>query len=162
MANEQMATYLNDHLAGSVVALELMEHLEAAHAGTPLESFFAQLRADVTADRHELEGLMERLQITESLTRKATAWLTEKFTEIKLRVDDPAGGALRLMEALDVLSLGIEGKRGMWRALSAVAEEAEWLRLVDYERLIKRAEEQRSRVEEVRLKAAKAALGTAS
>jgi hypothetical protein len=158
MANEHIATYLNDHLAGSVVALELIEHLEAAHVGTPLESFLAQLRADVTADRHELEGLMEQMHLTESRARKATAWLSEKFTEVKLRLDDPSGGALRLLEAFEVLSLGIEGKRGMWVALAAVAEEADWLRVVDYERLTRRAEEQRSRVEAERLKAAKAAL----
>ena len=158
MANEQLATYLNDHLAGSVVALELMEHLESAHAGTPLESFIAELRADVAEDRKELEALMSRLQITVSSTRKVAAWFTEKITEIKLRLDDPAGGALRLMEALDALSVGIEGKRLLWRTLATVAEEADWLRVVDYERLIARADEQRSRVEEVRLKAAKAAL----
>lgn len=157
MANEHMATYLNDHLAGSVVALELMEHLEAVHAGTPLESFFAELRAEVTADRHELEGVMEKLHIAESRARKAAAWLTEKVTEIKLRLDDPAGGALRLMESLEALSLGIEGKQTMWRALAAVAEEADWLHVVDYEPLIRRAGEQRGRVETERLKAAKAA-----
>jgi hypothetical protein len=162
MSKEQIATYLNDHLAGSEVALELIEHLETAHAGTPLEQFFAELRADVTADRHELEGLMEQLHITESRVRKATAWLSEKLTEVKLRLDDPAGGALRLMESLEALSLGIEGKRGMWLALAAVAEEAEWLRVVNYERLIRRAEEQRSRVEAERLKAAKTALETTS
>jgi hypothetical protein len=159
MANKHIATYLNDHLAGSVVALELMEHLEAAHADTPLESFLSELRADVAEDRRELEALMSRLQVTESHTRKATAWVSEKVTEVKLRLDDPAGGALRLMEALEVLSLGIEGKRSMWRALATVAEGADWLRVVDYERLIARAEEQRSRVEAERLKAAKAALG---
>ena len=116
----------------------------------------------MTTDRHELEGLMQQLHITESRTRKATAWLTEKVTEIKLRLDDPAGGALRLLESLETLSLGIEGKRGMWLALAAVAEEADWLRVVDYERLIHRAEQQRSRVEDERLKAAKASLGATS
>ena len=34
MANESLATYLNDHLAGSVVALELLDHLEEGGAGT--------------------------------------------------------------------------------------------------------------------------------
>ncbi len=34
MANESLATYLNDHLAGSVVALELLDHLEEDGAGT--------------------------------------------------------------------------------------------------------------------------------
>ncbi len=84
MAHEQIATYfLNDHLTGSVAGLELLEHLEAAHAGTPLERFFAELRRDVRADRQELESLMTRLQVAPSRTRKATAWVTEKLTEFK-------------------------------------------------------------------------------
>lgn len=159
MANEHIATYLNDHLAGSVVALELLQHLESAHAGTPLEGFFAELRADIKADQHQLESLMSQLQIAESRARKATAWLTEKITEVKLLMDDPEGGALRLMEALEVLSLGIEGKRAMWRALATASERAPQLRGVDYELLTKRAEQQCERAEEVRLQAAKAAFG---
>ena len=158
MADEHIATYLNDHLAGSVAALELLEHLEAAHSGTPLERFFAELRADVAADQQELEGLMGRLDIAESRTRKTSAWLAEKITELKLRLDDPAGGDLRLLESLEVVAVGIDGKRALWLALAAVAEEAPGLRLVDYQRLEQRATEQRRRVEVVRLEAAKRAL----
>jgi hypothetical protein len=54
--------------------------------------------------------------------------------------------------------LGIEGKRGLWRALAATAEDAPWLRVADYDRLIERAEEQRSRVEKLRLETARTAL----
>jgi hypothetical protein len=36
MAHEHLTTYLNDHLAGSVVALELLDHLQATHAGSEL------------------------------------------------------------------------------------------------------------------------------
>ena len=158
MADEHIATYLNDHLAGSVAALELLEHLEAAHAGTPLERFLAELRADVAADRQELEGLMDRLDIKESRTRKTSAWLAEKITELKLRLDDPAGGDLRLLESLEAVAVGIDGKRALWLALAAVAEDAPGLRLIDYQRLEKRADEQRRRVEGVRLEAAKRAL----
>ena len=158
MADQHIATYLNDHLAGSVVAVELLEHMESAHAGTALESVFAALRADIEEDRKVLESLMNRLDVAQSSTRKATAWLTEKVTEIKLRVDDPAGGALRLLEASEAVSLGIEGKLGLWRALAVVAKEEPRLRVVDYDRLIERAVDQRDRAEEVRLEAAKRAL----
>jgi hypothetical protein len=161
MAHEHIATYLNDHLAGSVVALELLEQLEAVHTGTPLAEFFSRLRADISADRQELQSIMDRLDIDESSTRKASAWLTEKFTEIKLRLDDPTSGDLRLFESLEALSLGIEGKRSLWLALSVVAKDSPSLRLVDYERLIQRAEEQRSRVEAKRLDTAKTALALA-
>ena len=73
MANEHIATYLNDHLAGSVVALELLEHLEGAHADTPLADFFSNLRSEIAADREELESLIGRLHISQSRTRKASA-----------------------------------------------------------------------------------------
>lgn len=158
MADKHLATYLNDHLAGSVAALELLESLEAEHAGTPLESFLTGLRADIAADSQELEALMNRLHVAESRTRKASAWIAEKVTELKLRLDDPAGGALRLFESLEALSLGIEGKRALWLALAATAKDAPALQVLDYERMAQRAEEQRRRVEEVRLEAAKRAL----
>ena len=156
--NERLATYLNDHLAGSVVAIELMEHLEATFAGTPVAAFVAELRAEVETDRRELQALMTQLQIAESPARKASAWLAEKFTELKLRLDDPAGGELRLFESYEALSLGIEGKRSLWLALSAAAEETPALQIADYTRLARRAEEQRSRVEAKRLEIAKTAL----
>jgi hypothetical protein len=158
LANEHLTTYLNDHLAGSVVAIELMENLEELYAGTPVADFVVELRADVEADREELKALMDHLQISESRTRKASAWLTEKLTELKLRLDDPTRGDLRLFESLEALSLGIEGKKSLWLALSAAAEVSPGLRIADYERLKQRAEEQRSRVEAKRIEVAKAAL----
>jgi hypothetical protein len=161
MVDENIATYLNDHLAGSVAALDLLEYLETKHAGTPLAGFVTELQGDLELDRQELETLMGGLQIAESRTRKATAWLAEKVTQLKLRLDDPAGGSLRLLEALEAVAIGIEGKRALWRALAAAAEEAPSLRVLDFEHLEQRADEQRRRVEEWRLEAAKAALGAA-
>jgi hypothetical protein len=153
MGHEHLTTYLNDHLAGSVVALELLGHLEESHPDGDIVRFAAELRADIEADRQQLRTLMDYLHISESSPRKAAAWLTEKFSELKLRLDDKVGGALHLFEALEALSLGIEGKRALWLALHTAT-----INVLDYELLIKRAEEQRSRVETVRLQTAKVAL----
>jgi hypothetical protein len=162
MADEHLATYLNDHLAGSTAAIELMEELEESHRGTELARKIAQLRADVEADRRELQGLIDRLNVSESAPRKAAAWLAGKFAELKLRMDDSAQGPLRLFESLEVLSLGIEGKLLLWRALAAAAEVSPKLRGMDYDRLAERANEQRVRVEPMRLEAARAALAAGS
>lgn len=158
MAVEHLTTYLNDHLAGSVLALELLDHLNATHSESELGAFFKQLSSDVAADRDELQGLMERLEIGESRTRKASAWLAEKITELKLSFDDPKDGSLRLFESLEALSLGIEGKRSLWIALIAAAEKSPSLRILDYQHLKQRAEEQRDRVETLRIETAKKAL----
>ena len=158
MANEHLATYLNDHLAGSIVALQLLEHLETVHRGTEVGRFVTGLQADVAADRQELESLMRRLNVAESRTRKASAWLSEKMSEIKLRLDDAATGDLNQLEAFELLALGLEGKLSLWRALSAAAEESPALRVADYEGLLRRAEDQRGRAESARIAAARRAL----
>ncbi|HSS21259.1 MAG TPA: hypothetical protein VLL54_14390 [Pyrinomonadaceae bacterium] len=158
MSDEHLSTYLNDHLAGSVVALELLDNLLTTYSEADLSTFFQELHADIAADRDELQRLMKQLDIGESRTRKASAWMTEKMTELKLRFDDPKSGPLRLFESLEALSLGIEGKRSLWITLSAVAEQATSLRILDYERLTQRAEEQRDRVEKLRIATAREAL----
>jgi hypothetical protein len=159
MSDGHLATYLNDHLAGSEVALELLEHLQRLVPGAPAGQFAAALQAEIAADRQELEALMARLQIAQSRTRKVAAWISEKFTELKLLLDDRKGGALRLLEIWDALSLGIEGKRLLWHTLaSALAGRAE-LATIDLKKLEQRAEDQRRKVEVNRLESAKAAFG---
>jgi hypothetical protein len=154
MAEQFLATYLNDHLAGSVAALELLAHLEQAHARTPIASLAEALRTDISGERNELEMLMARLQITVSRPRKAMAWVAEKVSELKLRLDDPTGGALSLLQLLEALSIGIEGKRLLWRSLGA----AQIIDTSDSQRLEQQSDQQRRRVEMARLEAAKGAL----
>jgi hypothetical protein len=156
MANPYLATYLNDHLAGSEAALELLDHLEKEHAGTQIAMLAAGLREDIAADRRELESLMARLEIAQSASRKATAWLSEKATQLKLRLDDPQeGGNLRLLEIFEALSLGIEGKRLLWRSLKTAAVYNPELQGTDYQKLENRADEQRIGLEPFRMGAAK-------
>lgn len=162
MAQQNLAVYLNDHLAGSVVALELLEHLEQIHRGTDLAATLAEVRAEIVDDRAVLEGLMERLGVTPSAPRQAAAWMSEKLAQIKLAVDDAGGGAMRVFEGLEVVALGIAGKAGLWRALELLAASNPALRGPDYAELIRRAKAQRTRIEAERLRIAPEALGGSS
>ena len=91
--------------------------------------------------------------------RKAAAWLTEKVGEAKLELDDSGNGQLRLLEALETLGLGIQGKLGLWRALSAASSREPEIQKLDLPRLERRAHDQFERVEAQRLLAARAAFG---
>jgi hypothetical protein len=62
-----------------------------------------------------------------------------------------------LLEALEGLALGITGKQLLWRALQSASDTTPQLRGLDYARLEQRAREQRDRVEEKRLAAAREA-----
>ena len=157
MANDALATYLNDHLAGAVIALELLDQLQSERAETPDAPILTTLRGEIEADRDTLAQLMDRLQIEVSKPRQATAWLTEKLGELKLRIDDPHQGALRRLEALETISLGIEGKRALAHTLGTAAGVASGLAGFDAARMARRAEEQRDVVEPLRLQAAREA-----
>lgn len=158
MTSKHLATYLNDHLAGSSGLLELLDHVSSARAGREIEQLAKSLYSDVLADRKELEELMSRLQIAQSTPRKMSAWLAEKMAQIKLHFDDRGGGAFWLLEAAEAISVGVEGKRLLWISLSTTAESTPPLRGPDYDHLIRRAEEQRTRVEPTRRQAAGEAL----
>jgi hypothetical protein len=157
MANKHLAIYLNDHLAGATGALELLTHLIAAHDNTTVSDVLTQLHVEIDADRQELEHLIDRLHITESGSRKVGAWLGEKLAYVKLQLDDKADGSMRLFEGLEALAIGIQGKRGLWRALTVASETLPELRGIDYAQLVQRSESQHQRVEEMRLHAAKEA-----
>ncbi|HEX5385454.1 MAG TPA: hypothetical protein VFW66_02010 [Gemmatimonadales bacterium] len=150
-----LASYLNDHLAGSVAAIELLEHL-TKHAGGPTErDFFAGLRADIASDQEVLKEILNRVGGSESELRKAGAWISEKASRLKLRLEDGAG--LSRLEALETLALGITGKMGLWRVLSMLSDRRPELVGVDYARLEQFAERQHADVEARRLEAAQAA-----
>jgi hypothetical protein len=158
MPDRNLRTYLNHHLAAAVGWLEAVERLQAAEKGTPMARVLTELHAEVTADRQVLEELMARLKVTESETKKATAWLGEKLMRMFMPLNDDRSGALNLFETFEALSLGVEGRRAMWQALSLVAEGNPALQRLDYQLLMKRAEDQRARVEKMRMDVALRAL----
>jgi hypothetical protein len=57
---ETLATYLNDHLAGSVGAIELLDHLRELSKGTERERLFTSLHSEIEEDQKVLRGLLRR------------------------------------------------------------------------------------------------------
>jgi hypothetical protein len=155
VSKAHLSTYLNDHLAGANFALEILEHLHTENSD--LMKSLAALRTDIEQDREQLKTLMARLDIEESRVRKATGWLAEQFAEVKLYAEDE-DGAMRRLERLESLAIGIEGKIALWKALDAAAPMNSELGGLNYEELGSRGQDQRERVEVLRIAASRAAL----
>jgi hypothetical protein len=155
MNKEALTTYLNDHHAGSVAALELIDHLIETFEGKSLGQFFKNLRAEIEADQNTLKELIGKIGADESAMKKAGAWVAEKFSRSKLRVSDSADDQLGLLHALEAVVLGINGKRALWTALAAASEHVPQLRLLDYANLEQRAVDQCDRFEARRLEIAR-------
>ena len=148
---DNLSTYLKDHLAGSVAALNMIDHLIDTYEEKPLAQFFRDLRGEIAADQAKLQGLVEK----HNAIRKAGAWIAEKFSRAKIRASDSRDGEMGLYLALESLVLGITGKYALWRGLEVAAGVVPKLRGLDYAQLQKRAREQCDRVEAKRLELAR-------
>ena len=78
-----LAAYLNDHLAGSTAAIELVTRLRVENEGTPLGDMLARLATEVDADRSTLQDIMARLDIRPHRSKRAAAWVTEKVGRVR-------------------------------------------------------------------------------
>jgi hypothetical protein len=152
-----LSVYLNDHLAASVMGIELAERTVRENEGDPFALRLGRVLEEIHEDQAVLKGMIDRAGAAENPLKKAGAWLAEKAARVKLGgTDEPA--ELSRLEVLETLTTGIHGKRALWRALRLVAPRYEELRGLDFDLLERRAIEQHDVVEEMRLEAAKAAL----
>src|SRR6266513_2508881 len=154
MSYENLTTYLKEHHAGSVAALELVDHLIETFEGKSLEQFFKNLRKEIDADQERLEELIKKVGAKESVVRKTGAWMVEKFARMKVRINRSEKDQMGLLDALEALLIGITGKGALWSALEVASENVASLRGVDYARLQQRAREQCDLVDAKRLECA--------
>jgi hypothetical protein len=158
MSEEILRTYLNDHLAGSVAAVELLDHVIKLRGIGDRRSFFQDIRSEIAQDQKVLQDLLQQIGGRESRVRQAAAWISEKLGQAKLALDDPGDNQLRLFEALETLALGIQGKLLLWRALGSAAAGLPALRTLDLPALERRARAQFEQVDAERLRLARSAL----
>jgi hypothetical protein len=140
-----LATYLNDHLAGSAVMLEIAQRLARRHAGTELGTFLNELVGEVREDRRALEDVMAQAGVGREQPKQALAWVTEKIARLKLDDRLLRRSTPTTLLDLETLELGITGKELLWRVLAALPAAPTAGHSLD--ELIARAERQRAGVE---------------
>ena len=146
--------YLQDHLAGSVVALELLERSARSNETSELGAFLTRLRAEIGEDQEALLDVMRTLGVEPSRVKNGLAWAAEKAGRLKLNGRLVRYSPLSRVHELETLEAGIVGKRSLWTSLEVLDDPR--LAGVDLPRLVERAETQRAAVEEWRRRAAAA------
>ena len=154
MADERLAEYLNDHLAGSVGALALVEHQLQRRPESPVAACLKRLLPEIEEDQACLAALVAKLGAEKSGVKRVGAWLSEKASRLKLDAGPNVADSLGALEALEALVLGIHGKRALWRLMESVYSEDARFSEVDFGALARRAEAQHDRAEELRLEVA--------
>jgi hypothetical protein len=94
-------------------------------------------------------SLRGRFAMAPSGSRQTTAWLSAKRAHITLTLDDAAVEPMRRFAGLAAMSLGLEGKRGLWQILSVFAPTNPLLQGLAYAHRMRCAEEQRGRLDAV-------------
>jgi hypothetical protein len=151
--DSNLERYLNDHLAGSSGAVDLIAAIAKA-SDDPLQSdFFQDLREKVEDDREILKGLLAKIGQSDSKLLQVAGGLTEKASRLKLLWEGFEPGKLGMFEALEMLCLGIQGKRLLWTILGGIRSSIPEWSDVDFTALAQEAITQRDAVEVYRLQA---------
>jgi hypothetical protein len=149
-----LAIYLNDHLAGSTVGLELAQRAAANNRESTYSRFLEQLTGEIREDRETLLEIMRSLGVGTDRVKVSAAWTAEKLARLKLNGRLLGYSPLSRLVELEALSLGVSGKLALWRALEQLEPGRPELAKATLAELIVRAERQLDGLEEQRLRAA--------
>ncbi len=154
---ELLAIYLNDHLAGATIGVELARRLRGSNEGDPeFGPALAEICAEIEADRETLKEVMDRLGVDQGKLKPLAATLGERLGRLKPNGQLRGYSPLSRLDELELLQIGVAGKRRLWRALEHTHADD----LPDFAlgALAERATEQLRRLEALHLKAAALAL----
>jgi hypothetical protein len=153
--------YLNDHLAGAAAGIQLAERCRDRDPESELGHVLQTLLIEIRHDREVLERVIRVLGGSPNTIKRATALGAERMSSLRmsLPVIGPGSRESARLEEIEVLSLGIEGKRLMWAALAQLSSTDERLSEFPFPDLKRQARSQRDRLERFRLRLAAEALG---
>jgi hypothetical protein len=115
---DKLETYLNDHLTGSIVAIDLARRRASAQGddeiGRFLRTFVTEVEEDQQTLRDAIQAVGASVRTSRELLGTATSWLDSLRGAINLP------GAPNLVRDLEILIMGVRGKELIWKALDGV------------------------------------------
>jgi hypothetical protein len=155
MAYHGLDVYLNDHLSGATAGVNLAQLAAEEHRQDEHGQFLGEIASEIKQDYETLEQLLEAMGTEKSAGKAALAEVGSKVMATKFTGEDDQ---LNAFVTLETLSIGVEGKVCMWKALQRVEDAYPALASLDIDELISRGESQRDRIEAKRLDLATQAL----
>src|SRR3954470_18333035 len=152
---DNLAPYLNDHLAGSTTGRELAKRTLSSNRGTQFEPALEWLPQQLVGERQALLDIMHAVDAPEDHLKKLAAYAVERVGRLKPNNSILSYSPLSRVVEFEGLVLGVTGKLAGWRALQQLEDPR--LAEFDLEQLAQRSLEQRDRVEEQRRAAARLA-----
>lgn len=160
-ADRFLAIYLNDHLAGATLGVELARRLRSSNQGdAEFGQPLAQLCGEIEEDHGTLVGLMEHLDVGRDPVKPVLAKVAERLGRLKLNGRIRGYSPLSRVLELEFLSGMVGGKLQLWNALEQSFGES--LDGFDFHALAARADSQGQRLEDLHLAATQRTLPSAT
>jgi hypothetical protein len=137
-----LATYLNEHLAGAMVAIDLAGKAADRNRGDRLGVFLAELLKAIDEDRVSLEGVIERLGVEKGGVKATAGRVVEKVSRLRLHEKVTGDPHLSRVLELETLIIGVTGKLRLWHSLQESMASDARLAGVDLDALVQRARDQ--------------------
>ena len=137
-----LATYLNEHLAGAMVAIDLAGKAADRNRGDRLGVFLAELLKAIDEDRVSLEGVIERLGVEKGGVKATAGRVVEKVSRLRLHEKVTGDPDLSRVLELETLIMGVTGKLLLWHSLQESMASDARLAGVDLDTLVQRARDQ--------------------
>ena len=127
---QALIAYLRDHLSGSDVAIGVVHRLVSTDHSAVNRPLFRRLAKEFEEDRSVVRGLLKELGASGRSLKRAVGMASGAALSVT------AGGApgeLSLLRTLEALSIGVQGKRCMWRALQELRTSPSGMDFVELE-----------------------------
>ncbi|NIH86984.1 hypothetical protein [Amycolatopsis granulosa] len=148
-----LAIYLNDQLALGVGWRELARRAAGNNRATDAGEALSRVATGIAEDVDTFRSIMDHLGVRQNPLKTAAVFGAERIARLK-----PNGRLLsysplsRFLE-LEVLAMGIDGKKQLWTTLRDQADLSDRVPGVDFDELIERAAHQRETLEPHRARA---------
>ncbi len=111
---QALIAYLRDHLSGSDMAIRVVRRLGSAHKGTEDGMLFRRLSQELEEDRSVVRALLTGLGASGRSMKRLAGYASGAVLSVTAGGEP---GNLSLLRTLEALSIGVQGKRCMWRAM---------------------------------------------
>ena len=158
-ATDFLETYLQDHRAGAEMGSDLARRLADENLGTPYEDVLVRIAREIEQDVAVLEDIMSRHDVRKARLKTAGAKVAERLGRLKPNEQLTGYSPLSRVLELEALRSGVQGKLGLWDALSQIAPYDDRLDEPDVAVCMIRAEAQLEDLRELHRMAAREAFG---
>ncbi|MEU4673401.1 hypothetical protein AB0F91_36965 [Amycolatopsis sp. NPDC023774] len=148
-----LAIYLRDQFALGVTWRAVARRARDNNKGTELGAALAEVADAIAEDVRTFEAIMGALGVRPSPAKVAVASVAERLGRLKRNGRWLSYSPLSRFLELEILAMGIEGKKILWHTLDEVANLRERLPDTDFDELLARAARQRQTLEPFRRQA---------